>query len=46
MSTISNANVRATKATGAHAKKESGKTPGKHCALRHLFITILFSEKQ
>ena len=27
MSTISNANVRATKATGARAKKESGKTP-------------------
>ena len=26
MSTISNANVRATKATGARAKKESGKT--------------------
>ena len=27
MSTISNANVLATKATGARAKKESGKTP-------------------
>ena len=26
MSTISNANVRATKATGARAKEESGKT--------------------
>ena len=26
MSTISNANVRATKATGARAKKESGNT--------------------
>ena len=26
MSTISTANVRATKATGARAKKESGKT--------------------
>ena len=27
MSTVSNANVRATKATGARAKKKSGKTP-------------------
>ena len=27
MSTISNANVRATKATGTRTKKESGKTP-------------------
>ena len=27
MSTISNANARATKATGARAKKESGKAP-------------------
>ena len=27
MFTISNANVRATKATGARAKKESGKPP-------------------